>query len=61
MLEDVPPYKDQAAINSVKVFETNSGTACGFGNNVSFDVENLSYEKQDKVPTTLPTSANSLP
>lgn len=60
-LTEAPSSKNQQDINSIKVFETNSGTACGLGNNVSFELENKSYEKQDTVPDKLPTSRNDLP
>ncbi len=43
--KDMPPYEN-GDINSLRVVQTNSGTACGFGNNVSFDLGMESYEKQ---------------
>lgn len=41
--------------NTIRVIETNSGFACGFGNNVSFDLGDQMYEKQSVVPDTLPS------
>ncbi len=41
--------------NTLRVVATNSGFACGFGNNVSFDLGDQMYEKQNVIPDTLPS------